>query len=239
VTFRVADTGIGMNAAQLKRLFRPFEQADGSTTRRFGGTGLGLAISRNLAGLMGGDLTADSRPGAGSTFTLSLALPAAAAPAEARAGNGRAGARLTGLRVLAAEDVEVNRLVLESQLRHEGAHVVFAHDGQDAVARVAQAGPNGYDAVLMDVQMPVMDGLEATRQIRQLAPDLPVIGLTAHALADERDRCLAAGMVERVVKPVDLDQLVAALLRHIARPADSVLGGLDPLPRGTAGGSGR
>ena len=102
--------------------------------------------------------------------------------------------------------------------------MVFAENGQVAVNAVAQAGPGAFDAVLMDVQMPVMDGLEATRHIRRIAPSLPVIGLTAHALQEELDRCLAAGMVERVVKPVDVDLLVAALLRHVSRPAGSASG---------------
>jgi signal transduction histidine kinase/ActR/RegA family two-component response regulator len=231
LAFRVADTGIGMDEAQLGRLFLPYEQAGTSTSRRYGGTGLGLAISRNLAGLMGGDIGVESQPGQGSAFTLRLPLPSAPAPAAPEVLQpARSGGRLTGLRVLAAEDVEVNRLVLEGQMQHEGAQVVFAENGQDAVNRVAQAGPGAFDAVLMDMQMPVMDGLQATAQIRRLAPDLPVIGLTAHILAEERDRCLAAGMVERLVKPVDLDLLVATLLRHVARPADSVQGGLDEAP---------
>jgi CheY-like chemotaxis protein len=229
IVFKVADTGIGMDAAQILRLFQPFEQADSSTTRRFGGTGLGLAISDNLVRLMGGSIAVASRPGIGSTFTVSLTLPAAEPPAAvATAGSAASVRRLAGLRLLAVEDAEINRLVLESQLHHEGAQVAFAEDGQIAVNAVAQAGVGTFDAVLMDVQMPVMDGLTATRHIRQIAPWLPVIGLTAHALQDELERCLAAGMVERVVKPVDLDLLVAAVLRHVARPVDSVLGDLEP-----------
>jgi signal transduction histidine kinase/ActR/RegA family two-component response regulator len=218
ISFSVADTGIGIDATQLARLFQPFEQADSSTTRRFGGTGLGLAISRNLAGLMGGDIGVTSQPGRGSTFTLSLPLAAAAAPLAASPCAPVAKRRLAGLRLLAAEDVEVNRIVLQGQLEHEGAEVVFAEDGQqavDAVASALQSGTAGFDAVLMDVQMPVLDGLESTRQIRRLAPRLPVIGFTAHAMNDERESCLAAGMVERVVKPADLDLLVAALRRHV------------------------
>jgi signal transduction histidine kinase/ActR/RegA family two-component response regulator len=235
VALQVSDTGIGISAQQQPALFHPFEQADGSTTRRFGGTGLGLAISQDLAHLMGGDITVQSTPGQGSTFTLLLPLPPAnpeqAGPATAHPGGGQ---RLSGLRLLAAEDVAVNRMILLAQLEHEGAQVIFADNGREAVDRVAQAGPQGFDAVLMDVQMPVMDGLEATGLIRALAPGLPVIGLTAHAMADERARCLAAGMVDHAPKPVDMDLLVNVLMRHVARPVDSIAAPLDSLPEPAA-----
>jgi signal transduction histidine kinase/ActR/RegA family two-component response regulator len=230
VALQVIDSGIGISAAQQAALFQPFEQADGSTTRRFGGTGLGLAISQDLAGLMGGQISVQSAPGQGSTFTLLLPLPAAPAAHPTATPPNRTGQRLAGLRLLAAEDVAVNRLILQTQLEHEGAQVVFAENGREAVDRISQAGAQGFDAVLMDVQMPVMDGLEATGLIRALAPGLPVIGLTAHALAEERDRCLAAGMVDHASKPVDLDALVNVLIRHIARPVDSLAGPLDELP---------
>ena len=217
IYFKVVDTGIGMTAEQAARLFQPFEQADSSTTRRYGGTGLGLAISQNLARLMGGEISADCAPGVGCSFTLRLPLPVAAPDLAARTGPVGGERRLAGLRLLAAEDVEVNRLILEDLLVHEGAHVIFAGDGQQALDRLEEAGVSAFDAVLMDVQMPVMNGLEATRRLREIAPALPVIGLTAHALAEERDNCLAAGMAEHVTKPIDPDLLVAAILRH-ARP---------------------
>ncbi|MBI4740487.1 MAG: MASE1 domain-containing protein [Betaproteobacteria bacterium] len=220
--FSVADTGIGMTPEQLGRLFTPFEQADGSTTRQYGGTGLGLAISLQLARLMGGDIDVASAPGQGSTFTLRLPLPATAAPGRPAAPAGRAAAgspRLAGLRVLAADDVEFNRLILADMLEREGARTVFAENGQQAVDRVAGGGASAFDLVLMDVQMPVLGGYEATRRIHALAPDLPVIGLTAHALAEEREKSLAAGMADHVTKPVDAEELVAAMLRHAgARP---------------------
>jgi CheY-like chemotaxis protein/HPt (histidine-containing phosphotransfer) domain-containing protein/anti-sigma regulatory factor (Ser/Thr protein kinase) len=216
IQFSVADTGIGMNAEQLSRLFVSFEQADASTTRNYGGTGLGLAISRNLANLMGGEISVDSAPGRGSTFNLRLPLPATeppvSEPVEAMAA---AGHRLQGLRVLAAEDVEVNQLILEDLLAHEGARVVFAGNGLEALTRLEAEGATAFDVVLMDVQMPVMDGYEATRRIRELEPQLPVIGLTAHAVAEEREKGHGAGMLEHVTKPIDIEELVSAILRHV------------------------
>jgi PAS domain S-box-containing protein len=218
IYFLVIDSGIGMSEAQLRRLFQPFEQADSSTTRTYGGTGLGLAISLNLARMMGGEITVDSRLGAGSSFTLRLPMPAVVAPShgkEREAAPAAAGPRLTGLSVLAADDVEINRMILEDLLTHEGAHVIFAEDGQRALELLSEKGVSAFDVVLMDVQMPVMDGLEATRRIAAIAPALPVIGLTAHAMAEERDKCFAAGMVDHVVKPVDIDTLVAAIGQHV------------------------
>jgi len=226
--FGLSDTGVGMDEDQLARLFQPFEQGDSSTTRRFGGSGLGLAISRNLAQRMGGDITATSRPGLGSVFTLRLplppapALPAATGPAGPAA-PGVALPRLAGLRLLAAEDVEVNRTILEALLQHEGAEVRFAENGLQAVAQVAAAPAGAFDAVLMDIQMPVMDGYEATARLRAAAPGLPVIGLTAHALEEERERCRQCGMAGHVTKPVDIDALVAAVLAVVpARPGPPV-----------------
>jgi two-component system sensor histidine kinase/response regulator len=216
--FQVRDTGIGMDSDQIARLFVPFEQADGTTTRRFGGTGLGLAISRDLARLMGGDITAESLPGEGSIFELHLPLPAAQPAPQADRPSPASGPRLAGLRVLAAEDMEINRLILADLLEHEGASVQFAENGRQALDLLEEAGIDGFDVVLMDVQMPVMDGYEATRRLRDMAPDLPVIGLTAHALEAERARCLDAGMVEQVTKPVEPDVLVAAILARITSP---------------------
>ena len=216
-SFAITDTGIGMSPEQVERLFTAFEQADGSTTRQYGGSGLGLAISRQLARLMGGDIEVASTSGHGSTFTLRLPLPATAAPERPVEPALPAGPRLAGLSILAAEDVEINRLVLADLLQQEGARVVFAENGQQAIDHLAtREQRDSFDVVLMDVQMPVLDGLTATRRLRVLAPDLPVIGLTAHALADERTKCLDAGMVEHVTKPIDIDALVAAIRRHVA-----------------------
>jgi PAS domain S-box-containing protein len=214
IYFKVIDTGVGMSAEQVARLFQPFEQGDSSTTRRYGGTGLGLAISQNLARLMGGGIDVDCTLGAGCSFTLHLPLPVVEPDLAPPAGRIAGELRLAGLRLLAAEDVEVNRLILEDLLSHEGARVVFAEDGQQVLDRLRDEGIAAFDAVLMDVQMPVMNGFEATRRVREMAPALPVIGLTAHALAEEREKCLVAGMVEHVSKPIDPDELVAVILRY-------------------------
>ncbi len=216
----VADTGLGMQQAQLERLFEPFQQADSSTTRRYGGTGLGLSISQRLAQLMGGVLQVQSTWGQGSTFMLRLPLRvaslAAANPASAGRWTGEE-QRLRGLHILVAEDNPVNQVVLESALTMEGATVDLAENGQLALDRVLADAARTIDLVLMDLQMPVMGGLEAARLILARVPDMPVIGQTADALPDEKALCLAAGMVAHLAKPVDLELLVSTVLQQALR----------------------
>lgn len=217
--FSVVDTGLGISAEQLARLFKPFEQADSSMTRRFGGTGLGLAISQRLASLMGGEIRVVSAEGQGSRFTLQLPLVASGdphSPATASADVGQTYRALAGLRLLAAEDIDINRYILGDLIAEFGGEVEFAENGLQAVAMVREK-PSGYDLILMDVQMPEMDGLEATRIIREVAPGVPVIGLTAHAMEEERQRCLAAGMCARVTKPIEPHELVECILRWTAK----------------------
>ncbi|HET9644108.1 MAG TPA: PAS domain S-box protein [Burkholderiaceae bacterium] len=326
----VCDTGIGIAQEQLARLFKPFEQADSSTTRRYGGTGLGLVISRHLMELMGGAIEVQSQPNAGSTFTLRLPLieaesarpsarecrivmacvgepvhairalegeghqvgitPAAKAfaepsdlvvlgidalrdeplrdeavqashrgqriallthpvaaelppalrgrvtlieqplrarhvaaclaePEKHEATSDAPGGRLAQISLLAAEDNEVNALVLEAILRLEGAKLTLVGNGALAVEQLAQHGRGAFDIVITDIQMPEMDGYEATRRMLAIDPDLPVVGLTAHAMPEERERCLAAGMVDHLAKPVEVEQLVRVVLRHRRRQA--------------------
>ena len=338
LVFSVEDTGIGLSREQAARLFTPFEQADGTTTRRFGGTGLGLAISKRLVEMMGGEIRVESVEGRGSVFSMRLPLhdpvafpgrvrmdrvrlcglerEEALAIAEALAMHGveteevalaaafeapadacvlscrgftvaflakvemalalgrkviivcvpeadcfeggvcalpekavvlewplrvrhlllalqgnRSGKpvyspaelplRLEGYSILVAEDNEVNRLVLEEMLEGEGAWLVCMENGLKAVEKLLEEGRDAFHLVITDVQMPVMDGYETARRIRAIAPDLPVIGLTAHAMQEEREHCLAVGMVDRLVKPVELESLVAAIQRHARRkPGD-------------------
>jgi len=215
---------MGMNQEQIERLFEPFEQADGSTTRRFGGTGLGLAITHRLVKMMGGEIRVESTAGQGSRFHVRLPLVEADGellPRNRRRGFATkergAGARLAGLNVLAAEDNEVNRYLLEEMLSQEGARLVCLPGGQETLDRLEQDGADAYHILITDIQMPGMDGYELSRRVRQLAPQLPVIGLTAHAMAGERERCLEAGMLEHVPKPVDGEHLVAVILAR-ARP---------------------
>ncbi|MDD5296427.1 MAG: PhnD/SsuA/transferrin family substrate-binding protein [Rhodocyclaceae bacterium] len=225
----VADSGVGMKPEQLQRLFEPFEQADGSTTRRFGGTGLGLAITNKLVEMMGGEIRVGSTPGEGSRFEIHLPLIEPEGDLLPRGRRRRfptkergPGARLAGLVVLAAEDNEVNRYLLEEMLTQEGARLVCLPGGQETLDRLEQDGADAYHILITDIQMPGMDGYELARRVCQVAPGLPVIGLTAHAMAGERERCLEAGMLEHVPKPVDGEHLVGVILAHARMPAEAV-----------------
>ncbi|MYN25179.1 response regulator [Duganella sp. CY42W] len=237
--FTVRDSGIGMDLEQQSRLFSAFNQADASTTRRFGGTGLGLAICRRLTELMGGAISVRSTPGAGSEFVVTLpfgvadddvpvehpALQTAAAQGwlmpEAPASQDAPpepepapAPRLQGLRLLLVEDHPLNQLVARGMLEHAGASVEVAENGQLAVDRLRDRAED-YDIVLMDVQMPVMDGFEATRHIRHaLGLKLPVLAMTAGVMQSEQDQCIDAGMDDFIAKPVDVEQMLDTISRH-------------------------
>jgi signal transduction histidine kinase len=218
--FVVRDTGIGMTAAQQSRLFQPFGQLDASTTRQYGGTGLGLAISRRLVELMGGRIEATSEPGRGSEFRFTALFDLALAtvedaprpPAPSPAPSADA---LRGRRVLLVEDNELNQIVATELLKIVcGAEVVVADDGEEALARLAD---DRFDAILMDVQMPGMDGYEVTRRIRRdpVHGRVPIIAMTAHAREEDRERCLASGMNDFVSKPFEPEELSRVLARWV------------------------
>lgn len=212
VRVEVKDTGIGISEEAQKSLFQTFSQADGTITRRFGGTGLGLAISKQLVELMGGKIGVESRPGEGSTFWFTLPPRRTARAAEDAGAAAQSSADVSGSRVLVVEDVEINRLIARESLRRLGCHVEIAEDGARAVE---MALDGDYDLILMDIQMPRMDGVEATRRIRSSRGPrarVPIIAVTAHAMATEREAYLAAGLddyLSKPFKPAALREIVA------------------------------
>ncbi|MDZ5459999.1 ATP-binding protein [Azohydromonas lata] len=214
----VRDTGIGIAADETDRIFDAFEQADGAADRRHGGTGLGLAISRQIILLMGGEIGVHSRQGEGSEFWLHLPFQLSAEPLPATAALAPKGARLAGLHVLLVDDMPANLDIARHLLAFEGASCATASHGQEALQRLS-AAPAAFDVVLMDVQMPGLDGIEATRRLRAepLAIDVPVIALTAGALPPQRERALQAGMNDFLAKPLELEDLVACILRCTAQ----------------------
>ena len=218
LSVEVRDTGIGIPPERMDRLFKMFSQVDSSTTRRFGGSGLGLAICARLCEAMAGRIGVESDPGNGTTFRFEVRLAQAEASALPRpaAAAPRSVASLQGRRVMVVEDVETNRLVVTRMLSRLGVDSEVFDHGQLALEAL-RAGAR-FDLALMDVQMPVMDGLEATRQIRALEqaqglPRLPIVGLTAGVFEDERSKTVEAGMDDFLSKPVSLEGLRAALAR--------------------------
>ena len=219
--FTVQDTGIGISATEVQHLFQPFTQADGSITRRFGGTGLGLAISQRLVRLMGSNIEVASAPGQGSTFsfTIRLALseqePTSRRTLAALPCAWEATTMIRGARILLVEDNAINQQVAREILERWGLLVVVAGDGEQALAALADSGP--FDAVLMDIHMPVMDGLEATRRIRrdERFRDLPILAMTAAVMAKDQAECREAGMNDHVAKPIRPEQLLGVLERWI------------------------
>ncbi len=233
IRFDVLDTGIGMSCDQVAGLFNPFQQADASMTRRFGGTGLGLTITKRLAVMLGGDIAVESEPGKGSAFHVTVATgpledvefvdyaekePAAPAPAEAQPipEPSRIEAR-----ILLVEDGPDNQRLISFLLRKAGAEVSLAENGAIAVEQVLSASEQGtsFDVILMDMQMPVMDGYQATRTLRERGYPGPIIALTAHAMEGDREKCLAAGCDDFATKPIDRKRLLATISRFLPAPA--------------------
>jgi PAS domain S-box-containing protein len=222
IRFDVIDTGIGLSEEQIGLLFKPFSQVDGSSQRRFGGTGLGLSLSRRLANMLGGDVSVTSTPGQASTFSVTIATGLLdQGPAGSRHASGAQSImpqiRLHG-RILLAEDGPDNQQLIAYLLRKAGAAVTIVDNGQVAVdlARGAQQAGKPFDLIIMDMQMPVMDGLDATRELRAAGCTAPIIALTAHAMPEYRQKCEDAGCSEYLAKPLDVVTLMAVVAKCLA-----------------------
>ncbi len=225
----VIDTGIGISEDAQKRIFDPFAQADTSITRRFGGTGLGLAISKQLAEALGGELTVQSQVGRGSTFSVTISTgpldgvrlvdaKTALAKSPQQAAESESIAQLSPARVLVADDGESNRKLIQLVLGRAGATVVGAENGLQAVELARR---ESFDVILMDMQMPVMDGYTATTTLRQAGYERPIIALTAHAMQGDEEKCLAAGCSGFMTKPINIDRLLGTMSELLADVNDA------------------
>jgi CheY-like chemotaxis protein/nitrogen-specific signal transduction histidine kinase len=223
--FEVIDRGIGISEYHASKLFRPFEQADGSITRNYGGTGLGLVISKNLVEMMGGSIRLDSKEGEGSTFSFTIRC--AAKPAiEQKAGEETSDAsaedyEFSGKRCLVVDDVEINRVIILELLSVTGIELETAENGKEAVEKFKSSGEGYFDLILMDMQMPVMDGCTATREIRQLARKdaaLPIIAMTANVMQDDVRRAMDAGMTAHLGKPIEIEVMLKTMQAQLFNP---------------------
>jgi signal transduction histidine kinase len=233
---RVTDTGIGISPEQQTRLFSTFTQADSSTSRKYGGTGLGLAISKRIVEMMGGHIWVESEPGKGSSFVFVVSLKKGSLPAEEIPSGGTAassaampsdspggeaaGDNFAGFRILLAEDVEINREIVLALLEPTSISIECAENGAMAV-RIFNASPNAFDMIFMDIQMPEMDGYEATRVIRASgaanAKNIPIIAMTANVFKEDVERCMEAGMNAHVGKPLDFEEVLGLLRTYLRK----------------------
>ena len=208
LVFRVVDTGIGITPEQQRRLFHRFEQADSSTTRKFGGSGLGLSITYSLVSMMQGKIRVDSQIGVGTTFTVTLPLPRASEPERLTSHDSYEDLLLTGKSILIAEDNEINQQIVQTMLEDTQATLLEARNGQQAIDVLQHSVP---DVILMDIQMPVMDGIEACRKIKASHPAIPIIALTANAMQDDIDLYIREGFDGHLAKPVEMNLLLKKL----------------------------
>ncbi len=229
--FEIVDTGIGMTAEQIGHLFRPFTQADSSTTRKFGGTGLGLTICKRLAELLGGDITVYSTPGKGTTFTVTVetgplddvemidtAREELGSYEASKRKDEKAGTVLHG-RILLAEDGPDNQRLISFLLKKAGADVTVAENGRIAVDQALAATSTGepFDLILMDMQMPEQDGYGATAELRARGLSTPIVALTAHAMDSDRQKCFEVGCDGFATKPIDRERLLATAAEYLQK----------------------
>ncbi|MCL2222933.1 MAG: ATP-binding protein [Oscillospiraceae bacterium] len=222
IKIEVADTGIGMNKEQQERIFDSFEQAENSTTRKYGGTGLGLAISKQIIKLMGGEIWVESAPGEGATFSFTIKLQESEnlelSETDSCTNVSTSGVSFAGHCILLAEDVEINREIMMSLLANTGVEIDCAVNGKEAV-ELYNANPNKYSLILMDMQMPEIDGLEATRMIRgsgfESAKTIPIVAMTANVFKEDVENCTKAGMNDHIGKPIDIADVIGKLSLYL------------------------
>ena len=219
VIFTVADTGIGMSKDFQAHMFDNFTQENTDARTQYNGTGLGLAISKKYVDLLGGTITVDSKKNIGTTFTIEI--PMTLTTTKPLNSEEPANSDISGLHILLVEDNELNAEIAQTLLETAGAKTTVAHNGEQALEVFQNHAPKTFDAVLMDVMMPVMDGLTATRAIRNLdrpdAKTIPIIAMTANAFAEDVEKCIAAGMDAHIAKPVEIETIKRVICKYVSK----------------------